>query len=436
MTLRSLSPLFLGLVLAMGSASAQTLGARSGAEPGGSGIRFGIGVGPSVYNGPNVLYPLNDVEQENVTEVRPAVTAFVAFPLGSDRLYGRAMAGVLNIGADGEPSISGRGGNPFLTNENLLLEGDLMLNLVSPQQSRTVPYLFSGIGALIADPFGDDEVARDLDRKRAAYFLPLGAGVDVSLTRNLGLFAEASYRFPLSSPGRFGTSPRASASRKGPTETLDPCEIDPTSVECKKACENDPSGAICVLLDEDKTFDTSFGAGLLTGGLRFGFGGPPARASVPAPVREVIVERETVRVQPPPPERPVVCDLVELNQVYFDHGSTTLSLRAQRLLDENVALLLDNPACCVFIDGYTDSSEGERFGAALAARRAQAVYDYYLANGVSASRLQIRNRGAAMPACDKEDPGLGCSRNRRVESVPMDCDRFERILSTPSPNRY
>ena len=30
---------------------------------------------------------------------------------------------------------------------------------------------------------------------------------------------------------------------------------------------------------------------------------------------------------------------------------------------------------------------------------------------------QIRNRGTAAPDCDKEDPGPGCERNRRVELV-------------------
>lgn len=431
---RLFSALCLALVLAASSATAQVIGTYYDTEPDGPGVRFGLGGGVSLYNGPNVLYPLSGIDQENVTEVNPAITAFLEVPF-SDQLAGRALVGLLNIGADDDGAIARRGGNPFLTNEQLLLEGDLLFKLTNPRYSSAVPYVFSGLGALIADPFGQDDVADALDRDRVAYVLPLGVGVDLQLSRTLGLFGEASYRFPLNDVGN--ASGLASAAF-GP-EDEKPCEEDPTQTHCKpKPCEEDPTQDHCVEDDGDERFDTRFGSALFTGGLRFGFGGP-RREFIPAPPeREVIVERETVYVEREeiPVERPLVCDLVELNAIYFEHGSSTLTDRARALLDENVELLMDNPACCVFIDGFTDTSEGERYGMALAGRRAQAVYDYYLSRGVAASRLQIRNRGTAVPACDKEDPGIGCARNRRVESIPMDCERFRMLLESPTSNRY
>ena len=60
----------------------------------------------------------------------------------------------------------------------------------------------------------------------------------------------------------------------------------------------------------------------------------------------------------------------------------------------------------------------------LAGRRAQAVYDYYLDRGVAADRMHVRNRGASYPSCDKEDEGPGCRQGRRVETIPLDCQRF------------
>ncbi|HIL58485.1 MAG TPA: hypothetical protein EYG39_11335, partial [Rhodothermales bacterium] len=56
---RLLSALCLALVLAAGSASAQVIGTYYDTEPDGPGVRFGLGGGVSLYNGPNVLYPLS-----------------------------------------------------------------------------------------------------------------------------------------------------------------------------------------------------------------------------------------------------------------------------------------------------------------------------------------------------------------------------------------
>ncbi len=407
------------LLLTAATASAQGAGSRYDTGSDGTGVRIGIGVGVSVYDGPNTLYPVDGILQEDVTEVNPAVTAFVDVPLAGDRLYGRLMGGLLNIGADSDTNIASLGANPFLTNEQALVEADLLFNILSPRSSSVVPYVFGGIGALIADPFGSDDVADALDRERVAYVLPAGLGLDLRLSRNLSLFGEASYRFPLN---KVGQESRVAA------DFFELCDGD---ADCIAKCEADPTDPACVLGDGASLFDTKFGSALLIGGLKLGFGGrtaaPVQYIPPPPPPREVVIEREIIVVEP----EPMVCDLVELNSIYFEYGSSSISPRAQGLLSENIELLLDNSACCIFLDGFTDTSEYDRFGMGLGGRRAQAVYDYYLTQGVAASRLQIRNRGVASPPCDKEDPGIGCSRNRRVDSIPMDCDRFRMLLENP-----
>ena len=62
----------------------------------------------------------------------------------------------------------------------------------------------------------------------------------------------------------------------------------------------------------------------------------------------------------------------------------------------------------------------------------EAVYDYYMDRGISRDRMHVRNRGASYPPCDKEDPEEGCRRGRRVESLPMDCRRFQDLVRSPS----
>ena len=402
--------------------------------PAGAGVRVGFGVGAYVYQGPDLLYG-DAAFQDDVVSTNLAVTAVVRFPLGAEQLRGRILGGLLNIGADDDRADAPGGTNPFLTSQTILAEADLMYYLVAPGRGVVSPYLFTGLAGLFATGDASPGVSR------SALVLPVGVGLEVAVSRNLSLFGEASYRFGLTSVGN--EVALAGAAFRG-----DPCEPGHVKPECKpcddpnttnpvcKPCDNPNStNPDCDEVDDDgdSDFDTRFNSALFLGGLRLGFS-PAPRAYIPPPV---VVP--PVVVVPPPPvvvPPPAVCDLVELNPVYFDFGSSTISQRARALLDENVELLLANPECCVFIDGTIDNTEMDRFGMPLGGRRAQAVYDYYLGRGVSASKIQIRNRGEGSPNCDKEDPGLGCERNRRVESVPVDCERFLYLMENPSSNPY
>lgn len=420
------------------------------------GFRLGAGVGFSLYDGPDILFG-SPGAQNDIWSVRPAIATHASFPLLSNQVRGRVLLSLMNIGA--QPGAdAGPGQNPFLTNESFLAEGNVLFNLLSYERALALPYVLTGLSVLRADPFGQDDVADDLDRDRTAFLLPFGVGIDVALSPTVSLFGEASYRFSLTNIGETtglsATSVQSNLLSVGPCEEdptkpecqeeeQDPCEIDPTKPECTEPplCEDDPSNPDCVnSRQDDKLFSTRFGSGLLMGGVRFGFGNTSPAGRIPPP-RNVMVSSETTIIeqqetepQPQPqPEpdteaddtAPAICDLVELNTVYFDPERSEIDGRARVLLDENIDLLLRNSACCLYIDGYTDGSED---GTALAGRRAQAAYDYYLARGVAADRMQIRNRGRAFPSCDKEDPEPGCRRNRRVESVPLDCARLESIL--------
>ena len=394
------------------------------------GVRVGVGIGPYVYSGPDLLVgPV--ALQDDVIATNLGVTAEVSFPL-SGNLYGRVLGGLLNIGADDvRPDLPFAAANPFLTSQTYLAEGNLVYYLSEPGRGLA-PYVFSGLSGLFASGDGAPGV------ETAALAVPVGLGVEYGVSRNLALYAEGSYRFGITEVGTETVS--ASASSDPEVCKEDGPDYDPEACEAKgggdPTCEEDPSQDRCrdVINEGDSDFRTRFNSGLITGGLRLGFGGAPS-PRIPE-YREPVAPVRPVPPAPPVVETPLVCDLVELNSVYFDYGTGTLDRRGRALLDENVELLLSNPACCVFIDGYTDTSEGDRFGMSLAGRRAQAVYDYYLSRGVSASRLQIRNRGVAVPACDKEDPGPGCERNRRVESLPVDCERFQFLLENPSYDRY
>lgn len=398
------------------------------------GVRVGFGVGPYIYSGPQ-FDAQGFVLRDDALATNLGVTAEISFPLAG-QLYGRVMGGLLNIGADADDDVF-ENTNPFLTSETILAEADLMYYLARPGAGQFAPYVFSGLSGLFATGDGDNGT------ETTALAIPVGIGFEYGVNRNLALYAEGSYRFGLTEINSGSTLGNAVALAVAYGD--DVCDGASSSynrdVCIKKGrepfCENGGNpddGCRQVIGGGDRNDGERFNSGLITAGLRLGFGGAPG-PRIPE-YREPVRPFEPVIEIPVAPQAPQVCDLVELNSVYFDYGTGSLDRRGRSLLDENVDLLLSNTACCVFIDGYTDTSEGDRFGMSLAGRRAQAVYDYYLSRGVSASRLQIRNRGVAVPACDKEDPGPGCERNRRVESLPVDCERFQFLLENPSYDRY
>lgn len=447
--LRSLFALGLALALAAPSVQAQGYGdpygrpydgLSAGSRAPSTGVRLGIGIGPYFYAGPDVLAGTS--RRDNVVATNLGVTAEVSAPF-TPQLYGRLMGGLLNIGADDSRAdvVASTGGapdaryNPYLTSQTILAEGNLLYYFTPPATAAVSPYVFSGLSGLFAT---GDAVS---GINRSALAIPVGLGVEFRVARNLSLFAEGSYRFGLTpvasdvslamansgpeDPGHCGTDP-TKPECKPPT-----CDQDPTNPNCKPvSCHEDPTQPSCppgVGNGNDASDRERFNSGLILGGLRLGFN-PAPRPVVPPYIPPPVVEPPPVA---PPPVR-AVCDLVELNTLYFDYGSATLNPRARALLNENVELLLENPECCVFIDSYIDHAEQDQFGMPIGGRRAQAVYDYYLSRGVEAGRLQIRNRGVAEPNCDKEDPGPGCERNRRVESIPVDCERFLFLLQNPS----
>ena len=406
------------------------------AESARPGVRVGVGVGPYVYSGP--YFDASGVQRsDDALATNLAVTGEVLLPLAG-RLSGRVVGGLANIGADDDPSgdgIDDTATNPFYTSQTVLAEAHLLYYVASPRAAGVAPYVFTGLSGLFATGGAASGVPT------TALAVPVGVGVEYGLSRTISLYAEGSYRFGLTgiSPGGGVGGVRALA---GAVDVCDAASPSYNLRACKEkggepSCSNGGALPDCrevsdggeVIEDRDR-----FNAGQIGIGLRMGFGGAPA----PAPrVPEYVAPPA---VEPAPPvvasASPAVCDLVELNSVYFDYGAGTLGRRARSLLDENVELLLSNPECCVFVDGYTDTAEGDRFGLGLAGRRAQVVHDYYLSRGVEARRLQIRSRGAAVPACDKEDPGPGCVRNRRVESLPVDCERFRFLLENPSYGPY
>lgn len=84
------------------------------------------------------------------------------------------------------------------------------------------------------------------------------------------------------------------------------------------------------------------------------------------------------------------------------------------LMDEAVKILAANPDINVEIQGHTDNVGDPDYNRQLSTRRAQAVHDYFLSQGIADERMDVKGFGAEMPHVPNDTPE-NRARNRRVE---------------------
>lgn len=105
----------------------------------------------------------------------------------------------------------------------------------------------------------------------------------------------------------------------------------------------------------------------------------------------------------------------------FEFGSDTLSAADKAMLDEIIPTLRELTFVRGVIAGHTDSVGPEAYNQQLSERRAQAVKDYLVANGVPAQEFTVVGYGESMPIATN-DTAEGRALNRRVVLERTDCD--------------
>jgi peptidoglycan-associated lipoprotein len=101
--------------------------------------------------------------------------------------------------------------------------------------------------------------------------------------------------------------------------------------------------------------------------------------------------------------------------VYFGFDQSTLSSEAQSVLDNNIAKL-KNGTQPIRVEGHADERGTREYNLALGERRANAVAQYLVANGIAKSRLETISYGKERPADAGHDESAW-AKNRRVELV-------------------
>ena len=119
---------------------------------------------------------------------------------------------------------------------------------------------------------------------------------------------------------------------------------------------------------------------------------------------------------PPPPAKPQ--PIVTLHGPQFDFNKATLKPEGKRLVDEAVKVMKDKPDLHVSVEGHTDSIGSVPYNQKLSERRANAVRDYLVSQGIDASRIATRGFGKSKPIASN-DTAEGRAENRRVEILPQ-----------------
>ena len=108
-----------------------------------------------------------------------------------------------------------------------------------------------------------------------------------------------------------------------------------------------------------------------------------------------------------------------LRGVHFDFNKARIRPGDAAVLDEAAATLKANPNVTVNVNGYCDAIGSEEYNLKLSDRRANAVVNYLVKDGIPSSQLIPHGYGKTNFVATNDTPE-GRAENRRVELVPND----------------
>jgi OOP family OmpA-OmpF porin len=230
-------------------------------------------------------------------------------------------------------------------------------------EGRTRPYILGGLGIQDHDNFFDD--GRDM-------YASLGLGFLHTFSDRFSVRLEAEYRR-----------------------------------------DNDRS-----TIDQERGFSDT----LVTLGFNIPFGErprAPAPEPAPRPVRQAPAPAPAPAPTPmPEPEPEVIFEFS--SEVTFGLNSAELQPAAVAELNDAIELLAMHPELTLIqVAGYTCNLGDSDYNQGLSQRRAEAVHDYLVENGIADERLSVRGFGESRPKVPN-DSDANRRENRRVELRVME----------------
>ncbi|TLE16992.1 OmpA family protein [Helicobacter apodemus] len=129
---------------------------------------------------------------------------------------------------------------------------------------------------------------------------------------------------------------------------------------------------------------------------------------------EVIIEEEEVVIEQPIIQAPTLSHIHTFS-MQFPFDSSEISPHYNAEIMDFVNYMRENPDKNAIINGYTDNLGSKEYNQKLSERRAKAVKDKIVEQGISAERLDAKGHGEDNPIATNETRE-GRQQNRRVEA--------------------
>ena len=104
------------------------------------------------------------------------------------------------------------------------------------------------------------------------------------------------------------------------------------------------------------------------------------------------------------------------DRVLFDYDSSSLDSSAKILLDSQSRFLRANTDLNFIVEGHCDERGTREYNLALGEKRATAVRDYLVINGIDPDRIKVISYGKEKPAVVGSN-GMAWSKNRRAVTI-------------------
>ncbi|MBM3598606.1 MAG: OmpA family protein [Alphaproteobacteria bacterium] len=163
-----------------------------------------------------------------------------------------------------------------------------------------------------------------------------------------------------------------------------------------------------------QSFESEYQSHSVLVGLTYRFGAPPPPPPAPAPA--------AAPAPPPPPPpavvppRPPAVAAPKQFIVFFDFDKSDITAQAQRIINDAATEWKRTGTARIALTGHADRAGTERYNQRLSERRAVAVKDALVRQGVPASVIATIGRGESQPLVPTAD-GVREPQNRRVEIV-------------------
>lgn len=101
--------------------------------------------------------------------------------------------------------------------------------------------------------------------------------------------------------------------------------------------------------------------------------------------------------------------------VNFDFDKSNIKKSEMQKINEVIEFMRENPSYKVELDGHTDSQGSEKYNLALGQRRAKAVANVLIQNGIASNKIMTQSYGESQPIASNKTQA-GRAENRRVDT--------------------